>query len=108
MNAADFHGANMPAFKHSVANDHIQGKYIISEVVGDIMDGNLVNLVKTACSARGKEAAVEQVSLNQLPYEDRAEALLANGMRLLKTFAMALLTQLQIVYLANISATERA
>ncbi|EJP63877.1 Protein big1 [Beauveria bassiana] len=72
-------GSNMPLFHHSVTLDsRIQGKYIVSEVVGDIRDGNLINFVKTACSQYGKQAVIEQVSLGQLPLENRADALLVN------------------------------
>ncbi|KAJ6787560.1 hypothetical protein PWT90_00643 [Aphanocladium album] len=82
MIAADIHhneGLDMPSLHHSVTLDErIQGKYIVSEVVGDIMDSNLVKFVKTACSQHGKQAVVELVSLGQLPQEDRAEALLVN------------------------------
>ncbi|KAJ3498775.1 hypothetical protein NLG97_g844 [Lecanicillium saksenae] len=82
MIAADLYhneGSRMPSLQHSITLDErIQGKYIVSEVVGDIMDSNLVNFVKTACSHHGKQAIVEQVSLGQLPQEDRAEALRIN------------------------------
>ncbi|KAJ4145719.1 hypothetical protein LMH87_004556 [Akanthomyces muscarius] len=82
MNAADLHHnqfSDMPLLHQSVTlDDRIQGKYIVSEVVGDIKDGNLVNFVKNACSQHGKQAVVEQVSLGQLPQENRARALLLN------------------------------
>ncbi|OAA66244.1 BIG1, ER integral membrane cell wall biogenesis [Cordyceps fumosorosea ARSEF 2679] len=72
-------GSDMPSLHRAVTlDDRIQGKYIVSEVVGDINAGNLVNFVKTACSQSGKAAIVEQVSLSQLPQEDRQDALLIN------------------------------
>lgn len=83
MNAADLHhnqGSDMPLLHQSVMLDtRILGKYIVSEVVGDIKDGNLANFVKNACLQHGKQAVVEQVSLSQLPQEYRAQALLLNG-----------------------------
>ena len=83
MIAADLHhnqGSDMPLLHQSVTrDDRIQGKYIVAEVVGDIKVGNLVNFVKNACSQHGKQAVVEQVSLAQLPQDNRAQALLLNG-----------------------------
>lgn len=73
-------GSDMPSLHQSVTLDNrIRGKYLVSEVLGDVKDGNLVNFVKTACSLHGKQAVVEQVSLGQLPQENRAQALLING-----------------------------
>ncbi|ATY66504.1 ER integral membrane cell wall biogenesis [Cordyceps militaris] len=72
-------GSDMPSLRHSLTLDgRFQGKYIVSEVVGGIRDGNLINFVKTACAQSGKQAVVEQVLLGQLPQENRQEALLVN------------------------------
>ncbi|OAQ96312.1 hypothetical protein LLEC1_00137 [Akanthomyces lecanii] len=82
MNAADLHhnqGSDMPLLHQSLTlDDRIQGKYVVSEVVGDIKDGNLIDFVKNACSQHGKQAVIEQVALGQLPQDHRPQALLLN------------------------------
>lgn len=79
-------GADMPfLYLSTTADTRVHGKFMVSEVIGDVMSETLINFVKTACSKRGKEVVVEQVQLDQLPQEDRAEALLANGMAISKT-----------------------
>lgn len=83
MNAADLRnndGGDMPSLHKSATVDkRVQGRYIVSEVVGDVADGNLAAYVKSACSKRGKQVTIEQVSLGQLPQDDRNSALQSNG-----------------------------
>ncbi|TQW11219.1 ER protein BIG1 [Cordyceps javanica] len=72
-------GSDMPSLYHSMTLDErVQGRYIVSEVVGDVNYGNLIDFTNAACSQYGKQATVEQVSLRQLPQENREDALLAN------------------------------
>lgn len=78
-------GADMPfLYLSTTADTRVHGKFMVSEVIGDATSETLINFVKASCSKRGKEVVVEQIQLDQLPQEDRAETLLANGMTISK------------------------
>ncbi len=83
MNAADLrhrHGWDMPTlYRAAVLDPRVRAKYIVSEVVGDFSDVKLSDFIKSSCSKKGKDVVVQEVSLPQLPQENRATALKENG-----------------------------
>lgn len=83
MNAADLrhrHGWDMPSlYRSTVLDPRVRGKYIVSEVVGDLSDVKLSDFIKTSCSKKGKVVVIEEIPLSQLPLENRANALKENG-----------------------------
>lgn len=83
MNSADLrhrHGWDMPSlYRSTVLDPRVRGKYIVSEVVGDVSNFKLSDLIKTSCSKKGKDVVVQEIPLSQLPHENRANALKENG-----------------------------
>ena len=72
----------MPSLCRAAESSSINGKYIISEVVGDLKDNKLASYIKDSCLSAGKEVTVDEVSLSSLSRDDRAGALADNGRHL--------------------------
>ncbi|KAI9896219.1 hypothetical protein N3K66_008391 [Trichothecium roseum] len=71
-------GCAMPNLCRAAESSSINGKYIVSEVVGDLKDNELVRYVKDSCLSKGKEVTVDEISLSSLSRNDRVGALEEN------------------------------
>lgn len=70
----------MPHLCQAVKDSRINGKAIVSEVVGDLAGADLSEYIKSACAKKDKTATVDEVRLAALSFEDRARSLSDNGM----------------------------
>lgn len=70
----------MPTFHRTAAkDDRVKSKYVVPEVVGEIIAGDLAHFIEDACAKQNKKAAVQQVHLGPLATADRAASLSKNG-----------------------------
>ncbi|KAL7797440.1 BIG/ATPase V1 complex, subunit S1 [Trichoderma ceciliae] len=77
LNAADLRGSNgcaMPHLCKAVEDERVNGKAIVSEVVGDLADIDLSEYIKSACAKKDKTVTVDEVHLAALPVEDKASS----------------------------------
>lgn len=65
---------------HTVEDSRVQGKYTVSEVVGDMTNVELASYIKTACAKKGKDAVVDELDLASPSPDDRLAALTENGL----------------------------
>lgn len=86
LNAADITDGmtcNMPNLCRAAEGDDIQGRFSVSEVIGQVSGVALAEAINTACLAQGKQASIKEVGLEELPglgdQEKRKEALADNG-----------------------------
>ncbi|EHK50513.1 hypothetical protein TRIATDRAFT_232811 [Trichoderma atroviride IMI 206040] len=90
LNAADLRrstGCAMPHLCQAVEDSRINGKAIVSEVVGDLAGANLSEFIKSACAKKDKTVTVDDVRLAALSVEDRTRSFSDNGMPLAKANA---------------------
>lgn len=70
----------MPHLRRAVHDRHIQSRYIVPEVIGDAGDAKLAEHIKMACSKKGLNVAVDEVSLASIAFHDRENILSENGL----------------------------
>lgn len=89
VNAVELRGPNgcaMPHLCRAVGDSRIQGKFIVSEVIGETTKSGLSDHIRTACSGQNKDVAVDEIVLAPLK-SDRAGSLADNGWLLQVFFA---------------------
>lgn len=70
----------MPTFYNTAAkDDRVKGKYVVSEVVGQIPNEDLAGFIRMSCQKHNKQVNVEQVDLDHVQSSDRASSLSENG-----------------------------
>lgn len=70
----------MPHLCQAVEDSRINGKAIVSEVVGDLAGADLSEYIKSACAKKEKTITVDEIRLAALSLEDRARSFSDNGM----------------------------
>ncbi|KAH6606322.1 er big1 [Trichoderma cornu-damae] len=82
LNAADLRGSNgcaMPHLCQAVEDRRVNGKAIVSEVIGDLSDADLSDYIKSVCAKKDKTVTVDEVHLTALSLEDKAGSFSANA-----------------------------
>lgn len=77
LNAADLDGPNgcaIPSLCQPVQQTGVNGKFVVSEVVGETSKIELDHYIRDACSRGGKRVKIDQISLPPLT-SDRASVL---------------------------------
>lgn len=69
----------MPHLCKAVEDERVNGRAIVSEVVGELADIDLSAYIKSACAKKDKTIVVDEVHLEPLTLEDRAGGMSANG-----------------------------
>ncbi|KAL7918174.1 BIG1 domain-containing protein [Trichoderma austrokoningii] len=90
LNAADLRrsdGCAMPHLCQAVEDDRINGKAIVSEVVGDLAGANLADYIKLACAKKDKMVPVYETRLAALSVDDKARSLSDNDDTLARSLA---------------------
>jgi hypothetical protein len=70
----------MPHLCQAVEDSRINGKAIVSEVVGDLAGAGLSEYIKLACAKKDKMVPVDEIRLAALSVEDRTRSFSDNGM----------------------------
>lgn len=82
LNAADLklkQECGMPSLCKAVEDSRVKGRYTVAEVVGDVTGAGFADQIKSACSKKNKEVAVNEIQLESLSLNDRTRALAENG-----------------------------
>ncbi|KAL9471621.1 hypothetical protein ACSS6W_009562 [Trichoderma asperelloides] len=77
LNAADLRRSNgcaMPHLCQAVEDSRINGKAIVSEVVGDLAGADLSEYIRSVCAKKEKTVTVDEIRLAALSLEDRARS----------------------------------
>jgi hypothetical protein len=69
----------MPHLCQAVEDKRINGKAIVSEVVGGLADFDLSEYIKSVCAKKDKTVTVDEVHLVTLSLDDRASSFSDNG-----------------------------
>lgn len=70
----------MPHLCQAVEDSRVNGKAIVSEVVGDLAGADLSEYIKSACAEKDKTVTVDEIRLAALSVEDRPRSFSDNGM----------------------------
>ncbi|KAH7318756.1 BIG/ATPase V1 complex, subunit S1 [Stachybotrys elegans] len=68
----------LPSLCNAADASSLQGRYIVSEVVGAVAGAGISAMIETACSQKEKKVTIEEVNLSSLSQEDRVESLAEN------------------------------
>lgn len=63
---------------HSTEDSALEGKYFVSEVIGELAKDGLVSFVEKACAQKNKDITVKELTLPPVT-ADRAGSLKAGG-----------------------------
>lgn len=88
VNALELRGPNgcsMPHLCRAVGDSRIQGKFVVSEVIGSMSKTGLVDHIRKACLEQGKDISVDEIALGPLK-SDRAGSLADNDDALTRSF----------------------
>jgi hypothetical protein len=83
VSAADLRGpagCTMPNLCQAAEDSRVQGKLVISEVVGDISSSELTSYIESACAAKGKQVIITELALGSTSRDDHAESLAENDL----------------------------
>ncbi len=73
----------MPNLCKAIKSSHIQGRFDVAEVVGQVSTKPLADSIREGCMQEGKVAKIEEVELKHLPpikeSAQRADVLADNG-----------------------------
>ncbi|KAG6003874.1 hypothetical protein E4U21_001622 [Claviceps maximensis] len=103
INAADFwtrDGCAMPHLCQAVKDSRVQGKYTVSEVVGDVTASGFVHHIKASCGKKGKEAKIIERPLESLS-GDRDQSLSTNDASIALDLDMASSDSYTILFYAT-------
>jgi hypothetical protein len=82
VSAADLRGpagCTMPNLCQAAEDPRVQGKLVISEVVGEINSSELISYIESACAAKGKQVSIIELALGSTSRDDNAGLLAENG-----------------------------
>ena len=68
----------MSHLSRAIEDSRVQGKFIVSEVVGETTKAGLADYINKACAQKNKKVAVDELSLAPLT-SDRASTLNENS-----------------------------
>ncbi|KAH6892020.1 BIG/ATPase V1 complex, subunit S1 [Thelonectria olida] len=81
----DCAGSSMRNLCHLVENSPLEGKYVVTEVIGEMTKDGLASFVKKACTQKNKDVTVEEVTLPPVT-SDWAGSLEAGELALAKAY----------------------
>lgn len=70
----------MPHLCQAVDDERINGKAIVTEVVGDLANAHLSEYIKSVCAKQDKTVTVDEVHLTPLSLKYTAEQFSSNGL----------------------------